>query len=220
MELLSYANDFNADCRTPRACGISQGGFDGESCFARRCAVTKMEGRRCRDSSHLLTVLDAALGLLRERGEAAERAEVGSARAVFAVPGHYLVLLAGADRRGLPGGAVAASMLVLCLQFLLAIVLRCVWCGRLCPTGGLQELEATAVGKPAKLGQRACVRYVIWVPWMCSIVACVWIAGGTVADVECTQCAACADAALRACCVCAWTACGKRVRIGMFHVKH
>ena len=57
MELLSYANDFSADCRTPRACGISQGGFDGEPCFARRCAVTKMKGRCCRDSSHLLTVL-------------------------------------------------------------------------------------------------------------------------------------------------------------------
>ena len=44
--------------------------------------------------------------------------------------------------------------------------------------GGLQELEATAVGKPAKLGWRARVKYVIWVPWVCSIVACAWIAGG------------------------------------------
>ena len=75
-------------------------------------------------------------------------------------------------------GAVAASMLVFCLQFLLAIVLRRAWCGWLCPAGGLQELEATAVGKPAKLGWRARVKYVIWVPWVCSIVACAWIAGG------------------------------------------
>ena len=48
----------------------------------------------------------------------------------------------------------------------------------MCPAGGLQELEATAVGKPAKLGWRARVKYVIWVPWVCSIVACAWIAGG------------------------------------------
>ena len=75
-------------------------------------------------------------------------------------------------------GAVAASMLVFCLQFLSAIVLRRAWCGWLCPAGGLQELEATAVGKPAKLGWRARVKYVIWVPWVCSIVACAWIAGG------------------------------------------
>ena len=69
-------------------------------------------------------------------------------------------------------GAVAASMLVFCLQFLSAIVLRRAWCGWLCPA------EATAVGKPAKLGWRARVKYVIWVPWVCSIVACAWIAGG------------------------------------------
>ena len=84
---------------------------------------------------------------------------------------------------GALGGAVAASMLVFCLQFLTAIVLRRAWCGWLCPSGGLQELEAAAVGKPAKLGWRTRIKYVIWVPWVCSIVACAWIAGGfTIVD--------------------------------------
>ena len=110
--------------------------------------------------------------------EAAERAAVGAARVVPAVPGHHLLLLTGADHRGRLGRGGGCSMLVFCLQFLSAIVLRRAWCGWLCPAGGLQELEATAVGKPAKLGWRARVKYVIWVPWVCSIVACAWIAGG------------------------------------------
>lgn len=84
---------------------------------------------------------------------------------------------------GALSGAVVGGMIVFGLQFLLAIVLRRAWCGWLCPAGGLQELEADAVGKPAKLGWRARIKYVIWVPWVCSILACAWVAGGfTVVD--------------------------------------
>lgn len=84
---------------------------------------------------------------------------------------------------GALSGAVVASMLAFAAQFLLAIVLRRAFCGWVCPAGGLQELEATAVDKPAKLGWRVRIKYVIWVPWLASIVACAWIAGGfTVVD--------------------------------------
>ena len=79
---------------------------------------------------------------------------------------------------GALSGAVAGSMLMFGLQFLLAGVLRRAWCGWLCPAGGLQELEAAAVSKPAKLGWRTRIKYVIWVPWVCAIVACAWVAGG------------------------------------------
>lgn len=53
---------------------------------------------------------------------------------------------------GALSGAVVASTIVFAVQFLMAIVLRRAFCGWLCAAGGLQELEATAVGKPAKLG--------------------------------------------------------------------
>ena len=79
---------------------------------------------------------------------------------------------------GALSGAVVASTLAFAAQFLLALVFRRGFCGWLCPAGGLQELEAAAVGKPAKLGWRTRIKYVIWVPWVCSIVACAWIAGG------------------------------------------
>lgn len=79
---------------------------------------------------------------------------------------------------GALSGAVVASALVFATQFLMSLVLRRAFCGWLCAAGGLQELGATAVGKPAKLGWRTRIKYVIWVPWLCSIVACAWVAGG------------------------------------------
>ena len=84
---------------------------------------------------------------------------------------------------GALSGVVAASMLVFGLQFLTAIVLRRAWCGWLCVAGGLQELAATAVGKPSRPAWLKRVKYAIWVPWVLSIVACAWVAGGfTVVD--------------------------------------
>lgn len=79
---------------------------------------------------------------------------------------------------GALAGAVVGSTLVFAAQFLMSLVLRRAFCGWLCAAGGLQELEATAVGKPAKLGWRTRIKYVIWVPWLCSIIACAWVAGG------------------------------------------
>ena len=84
---------------------------------------------------------------------------------------------------GALSGVVVASTLAFGLQFLLAIVLRRAWCGWLCAAGGLQELEAGVVGKPARPAWLKRVKYVIWVPWVCAIVACAWVAGGfTVVD--------------------------------------
>lgn len=79
---------------------------------------------------------------------------------------------------GALSGAVVASALVFATQFLMSLVLRRAFCGWLCAAGSLQELEATTVGKPAKLGWRTRIKYVIWVPWLCSVVACAWVAGG------------------------------------------
>lgn len=75
-------------------------------------------------------------------------------------------------------GVLAGSALMFAAQLLSAMVLRRAFCGWLCPAGGLQEMAATVVGKPAKLGWRSYLKYAIWVPWMVSIVAGAWFAGG------------------------------------------
>ena len=79
---------------------------------------------------------------------------------------------------GALSGAVVGSTLAFAAQFLMAIVLRRAWCGWACPAGALQELEAEAVGKPSRPAWLKYVKYAIWVPWVCSIAACAWVAGG------------------------------------------
>lgn len=73
---------------------------------------------------------------------------------------------------------MAGSAIAFALQLTSAIFLRRAFCGWLCPAGGLQELEAQARGLSCKLGKRILVKWVIWVPWVASIVAGFIVAGG------------------------------------------
>lgn len=75
-------------------------------------------------------------------------------------------------------GVVAGCLLVFTLQFLVSLVARRAFCGWLCAAGGLQEIEADVAGKSAKLGWRTRIKYVIWVPWVLTIIAGAWLAGG------------------------------------------
>jgi ferredoxin-type protein NapH len=75
-------------------------------------------------------------------------------------------------------GVAAGSMLVFALQLVSAVLLGRAWCGWACPAGGLQELESTFADKPAKLGKNVFIKWVIWVPWLLSIVIGACFAGG------------------------------------------
>ena len=75
-------------------------------------------------------------------------------------------------------GIVAGSALAFLLQLLSAIFLRRACCGWVCPAGGLQELEGDIIGKPSKSGKRQLLKWVIWVPWVASIIAGFVVAGG------------------------------------------
>lgn len=80
-------------------------------------------------------------------------------------------------------GVVAGSAIAFALQLISAIFLRRACCGWICPAGALQELEAQAAGKPCKLGKRLLLKWVIWIPWIASIIAGFIVAGG-VSSVE------------------------------------
>lgn len=80
-------------------------------------------------------------------------------------------------------GVVAGSVIAFTLQLACAVFLRRAFCGWLCPAGGLQELEMQAVDKPCHLGKRLLLKWVIWVPWVVSIIAGFVVAGG-IASVE------------------------------------
>ena len=78
-------------------------------------------------------------------------------------------------------GVVAGSAIAFTLQLVSAVFLRRACCGWLCPAGALQEFEGDALGKPSKLGKGLLVKWVIWVPWVASIIAGFVVAGGVTA---------------------------------------
>lgn len=80
-------------------------------------------------------------------------------------------------------GVVAGSAIAFALQLACAVFLRRAFCGWLCPAGGLQELAMQAVDKPCHLGKRLLLKWIIWIPWIVSIVAGFVVAGG-IASVE------------------------------------
>ena len=45
-----------------------------------------------------------------------------------------------------------------------------VWCGWLCPAGGLQECAARCNDRPARQGQRDKIKFVIWIIWIVTVI--------------------------------------------------
>ena len=62
------------------------------------------------------------------------------------------------------------SFIVFVLMFVLSMFLGRVWCGYLCPAGGLQECAVMCNSKPAKQGLRNNIKYVIWAIWIITVV--------------------------------------------------
>lgn len=73
---------------------------------------------------------------------------------------------------------VSGSFIVFSLMFVLAIFFGRGFCAYLCPAGGLQEICFSVNNKPAKLGKRKYIKYVIWGIWIGSIAFCFWRSGG------------------------------------------
>ena len=75
-------------------------------------------------------------------------------------------------------GIIVGSFLVFGAQFLASLFLGRVWCGWLCPAGGLQEICMFARDKRAGGGRYNWIKYFIWVPWLGAIAFAFIKAGG------------------------------------------
>lgn len=76
-------------------------------------------------------------------------------------------------------GVAAGSLFVFLLQFAFSLVLGRAFCGWVCPAGGLQECWCTqAVNKPVRHKWVNAIKYVIWAPWLLTIILGFVRAGG------------------------------------------
>lgn len=67
-------------------------------------------------------------------------------------------------------GVVSGSMIVFGLQFLSGMFFQRLFCGYMCPMGGLGELAFLVNDHKPKQGIRNYIKYIIWVIWFGSIV--------------------------------------------------
>jgi polyferredoxin len=79
---------------------------------------------------------------------------------------------------GASEGIIVGSFIVFTLQFLFSLFLGRMFCGWICPAGGLQECCSFIVDKSTRGGKYNWIKYFIWVPWMSIIVAFFISAGG------------------------------------------
>lgn len=79
---------------------------------------------------------------------------------------------------GAAQGLMVGSFIVFAGQFVAALLLGRAFCGWVCPAAGLQEACLAAQSKPARGGRANWIKYLIWMPWMLTIVAVATRNGG------------------------------------------
>ncbi len=84
----------------------------------------------------------------------------------------YLIVMGALE------GIASGSAITFLLMLVFSVFFGRAWCAYLCPAGGLQELAFTVNDKPARLGWRKYIKWVIWAIWIASIVVCFFLAGG------------------------------------------
>lgn len=73
---------------------------------------------------------------------------------------------------------IAGSFVVFALMFLASIFFGRLWCGWVCPAGGLQEFLVPANSRPVRGRWPDRIKWFIWAPWILVIVAVTLSAGG------------------------------------------
>ena len=84
----------------------------------------------------------------------------------------YLIVIGAIE------GVIAGSMIIFTFQFVLSLFFGKLFCGYICPGGGLQECLMLANNKKTKGGKLNYIKYFLWVPWIISIVILFIRAGG------------------------------------------
>jgi polyferredoxin len=95
---------------------------------------------------------------------------------LFPIIMNYLspyVIIDGASQ-----GIVNGSLIMFALMFVSALFVGRLWCGWICPAGGLGEICFAANNRPVKGNKIDWIKWLIWVPWISIVVWTVISAGG------------------------------------------
>jgi polyferredoxin len=79
---------------------------------------------------------------------------------------------------GAAQGIVSGSGVVFAALFVSSLFLGRLFCGWLCPAGGLQELAFRINGRPVRRRRIRVVKFVIWAPWLAGFLVLLLQAGG------------------------------------------
>ncbi|MHC1682955.1 MAG: 4Fe-4S binding protein [Clostridiaceae bacterium] len=67
-------------------------------------------------------------------------------------------------------GIITGSFVVFTAMFILSLFFGRGFCGWLCPAGGLQECMVLANDKNSKGGKLNWIKFIIWIPWLTTII--------------------------------------------------
>ena len=95
---------------------------------------------------------------------------------LFPITMNYMspyVIIDGASQ-----GIVNGSLVVFGLMFVFALLLGRLWCGWVCPAGGLQEIATMINDRPVAPQKIDWIKWAIWIPWVSLIAWMAFSAGG------------------------------------------
>jgi len=78
---------------------------------------------------------------------------------------------------------VNGSFIVFCLMFFLSIPFGRLFCGYLCPAGGLQECLYSVNDRVPRHGKKDLVKFAIWIIWLFAVVIC-YVKNGGISGVD------------------------------------
>ncbi len=84
----------------------------------------------------------------------------------------YLIIVAALQH------VINGSFIVFTLMFIFGIFFGRLWCGFLCPTGGMSECFERFSPKNPKQGWRNCLKYGIWGIWLSGVIVCHFLGKG------------------------------------------
>jgi ferredoxin-type protein NapH len=95
---------------------------------------------------------------------------------LFPITMNYMspyVIIDGASQ-----GIVNGSLVTFTAMFLAALFIGRLWCGWLCPAGGLMEMTFPINNQPVNGKRMDWIKWLIWAVWIGVILWMVWMAGG------------------------------------------